>query len=452
MFFYEGDFCKRLTKYRSLRLSHCVLFGLWLFASLLNLEGVDGEGVTTFVSSASASEKADEIQDPPRSNLSSSIESLQARANREPLNAGVRLDLFLAFCQLGRLDLARQTVEELEALGPLPPGVQALIGAQLQSGCQANRLPRYEIDRGGTETKTAHASRISYVSGWQDNVNAAPKSEGLWLGDRGDLGYFIFDSDSRPKSSYFWELAGSRELGFYEANWLSGLGLTQSFFKASVHAAARDYLSQSSFDTVYFGTELALVFEPMHYLALDASRWWLGGEAYEQLTGLTYGLPQPWIGEYGAMSIRLEASRLYQATAFNSQRMELQWGRKPPRKGLEWALAFSVDQGTNDRPGGDRTGSKLTLGWHDSNSLGSLSAIAEASLARDAQPYNLLLFGGVKRQSRKFNASVRQTLPKFKGFKQLQPYILLRHSQSTDTIELFSVTSHFYQLGLEQSF
>lgn len=57
----------------------------------------------------------------------SNVEQLAQQLKNEPLNAGLRVDLILALCQEGQRGQALSVLNDLQALGSLPEGIEQLL-------------------------------------------------------------------------------------------------------------------------------------------------------------------------------------------------------------------------------------------------------------------------------------------------------------------------------------
>ncbi len=411
-----------------------------------------------------------EAGQPPYTPASVSVEQLNKQLRQEPLNAGLRVDLILALCQQGQRSQAQSVLDELTSLGSLPAGIRQLLSQLFSQGCPkasgttAGYLSHDAVALAAGSQSLPAALQASSLLGWASNVNAAPKPEGIALGEAGAFGYYTFAPSSRPQASSFAEL-GLDYFMAAPALKVAGLGLGAP--RLSLSTSARGYASASSFNTAFVAGQLAWPIQGHQSLQLQLSHWQLGGLGYETSLGLAYErFNQPWSGWLGGgangfWGVNLQQTHVLQDGRFDANRLAFHigasYGLAEPRLGLQvagsggfwaWSVGPVYEESVFHRPGGHRLGVQAKGLLQLPNSMGQARVNLTAGLLDDQDMYNQALFGGVKRQRRQFQLAVQQNVRPVSG---LQPFLGLNWALTKDTINLFTVESFQVHLGVSQA-
>ena len=411
-----------------------------------------------------------EAQQATPASAQSNVEQLAQQLKNEPLNAGLRVDLILALCQEGQRGQALSVLNDLQALGSLPEGIEQLLTQLFSKGCPqaAGTKPGVASINSVAPMNPTLAAPSAFLQassffGWASNVNAAPKPEGIALGEAGSLGYFTFAPSSRPQASHFAELGLDYSMA---APVLQVAGLGLGVPRLSLSASARGYGSASSFNTVFVAGQLAWPVQGQQSLQLQLSHWQLGGLGYETSWGVMYERhSQPWSGWLGSgakgfWGVNVEQTQVLQDGRFDANRLALhigasyglakvESGQGPGARGLwAWSVGPVYEESVFHRPGGHRLGVKAKALLQLPNRMGQARVSLSAGLLNDQDVYNQTLFGGVKRQRRQLELALQQT---FRPISGLQPFMGLSWANTKDTINLFTVESLQVHLGISQA-
>ncbi len=393
------------------------------------------------------------------------VEQFEQILKEEPLNAGLRVDLILAFCQEGKRSEALGVFEDLQAIGNLPAGIRKLLTQLFSQGCtEATGMTTSAFSVSALQEDQPAFIESTSTLGWASNVNAAPKPKGIALGEAGALGFYTFAPSSRPKSSGFAEFGFDY---FTAAPMFDVLSLGNP--SLSLSASARGYLSASDFNTIYVAGQLAWLFEGKEgnqSLQLQLSHWQLGGRGYETSWGVSYERPSRPLsdllgrGAGGFWGINLEQTQVLQDGRFDANRLGVYVGASyalPARGELSdwgwggalwaWSVGPVYEESVFHRPGGHRLGLKANSFLKLINPMGQARVRLSAAVLNDQDVYNQTLLGRVKRERRQIELSVRQEL---RPFLSLRPFMGLSWATTKDSIDLFTVESFQLHLGISE--
>jgi hypothetical protein len=151
-------------------------------------------------------------------------------------------------------------------------------------------------------------------------------------------------------------------------------------------------------------------------------------------------------------------SRYARDSQFDATRFEA--GLKYERsfsQGLDFGMSAGrvVDLARNARPGGDREGVFLTAEGFYKSRLGETNVLITGQQLKDQKLYNSLFFPGVRRDTRRFFATVRHEFPLNRLFsvsEQLLGYVQGTIDRSNDDISIFSVKNHIFTSGISVRF
>jgi len=364
---------------------------------------------------------------------------LEAVVEKDPTNAGAWLDLALLYCQSGRALLAADTFDTLTRKFQVPPSILSLITFQQELGCGSKRAVKIDA-----RLAIGHAS----------NVNSAPSSDVIRFGAGAPISFLELSQDSRPRADTF--LGGTVSAavptqGANQGTWFFG-------------ADSRSYFQEKDFDSqnLVLGYSESRFFDHSSLKQADwfasINHWRIGGESVE--SSLRLGLDL-WAPNASPLSpeITLGVGSLLSRTTydanrnFDGDRVEFLLLAAWQSQHSEGRYFFgpAADWAKSQRPGGDRLGWVLGGRHVWTSSVGRTQLGLGFDLLADQEIYNQTFFSGVKRETRRFYATVRHEIPL--GLVRVSRESLLwffqaGYERTSDSISIFSYENQTLTTGI----
>lgn len=365
----------------------------------------------------------------------SAIDELESIVNSQPSNLGALLDLAIARCLSGAPDQAARIFLQLESRPDLPPPIAEVIAYYRSGHCTPRPIGLLGLIAAGV--------------GYAHNLNLAPLSSVIPLPGLGvDL---ALAEGSRPRSSAYSQLEGGLLFPLtVDRRWTLG-AFAQSL--RHVEGYSRDYDLGSAQASLNYRNGGIGGFPGRTEAQLAHARLWLGGRAHLGATVASGSMLAP-LGTDWSAGGALAATRLAYSElgAFNSRQLELRarsrWQSSAVRLTVD--AGWHHDEALAQRPGGDRRGPVLQI---QANWLAGPRDAVDLTLRqtwlRDASPYNVTLFGDLRRSS-------RQTSLQFAWRHALTPRLNARldyrYHLSRDPLQLFVYNAQTATASLEWTF
>jgi len=354
-------------------------------------------------------------------------EIMQQLIADEPNNAGAWLDLAILQCSLGRTREANLLFDAIETRFSPPPAILAVIDLQRAQGC--------------VETPTKQIGRFRLLRGYDTNVNQGASNPNFSLGSGAGLTQLAISPEYLPKKDAYYALSGE---------YARDLSSSGTFGFVQILARKYDDLSRYDLNSLIAGVE-----HPWRYadweLRGTASLGFitLGGKLYQRLSRLEFllvpplTLPDNWsFGIVGGLS-HIGYPTL---TGFNSLLPEVrgQLTYKTSDILVQAAAGYVYDQGSSERPGGDRNGTLFSL---TGRARIAGNVFGEASWTdqywRGERPYS----PGLIDQNRRQHSQVLRTAVVFPISAEHAVHVEFREIQNRENISLFQYQERIFQIG-----
>lgn len=209
------------------------------------------------------------------SHFSEGVFALERVVMQRPGFARARLELARGHFLAGDLDRATYHFELVQAQDP-PPTVSAVIDRYLQ-----------RIEQRTARRETRFSGSLGVALGYDTNVNSATSSDQISV-TLGELNADLqLDADSQAKDDLFLTIRGDGRVDH-------PVGERWTVF-GQIEAAARRHPDEPDFDTLRLGTRVGGRWQGdrlVPQVALRAQRFYLDGDAFQDLLGISASLNQ----------------------------------------------------------------------------------------------------------------------------------------------------------------
>ncbi len=375
------------------------------------------------------------------------ISLLKQVVQLNPNSAGAWVDLGLAYCDLGRTDLANEAFQLLERKFQLPTLIQQTINDRRREGCDRRQ-------RG-------YRATVQFAAGTASNANVAPSSPLVQIGS--GVGALILELSDRfrPKADNF------IDLGFQvEGPLRDDKNKLLLLVSARQHTRLRDYDFTNLLGAYSRTTSFGSGGDPALVVTALASQSTLAGQLFDQtgrlaIDGWINLDPRTGSGEQSdrlGFGLLATGSRYERDPEYNAVRFEALLRHEGVLRGrwiVQSQLGPLTDHSLNGRPGGDRTGWSGAAELRRNESSGLITMGVSAQVTRDEKPYSAVFFPGVVRDTRRFIATARyeknltfisKNFPDGRGFLQGT------FDEIRDSISIFSYKNHVLTFGFLKNF